>query len=178
MSLNSFSFRPPVTEDLPALADIFNHEITTSTRTFRAHPVDLANRQAWLEDIQKEQYPCLVIVHSREGGTNGESQLFNIVGWCNLSRYRTQEAYNATAEISLYIHQNFRGLGLGSQIFELILAEARIRGYRTILAMVAMENTLNARFWEKHGFQQRGILRDVGMKFDRWLDIGVYQLMV
>ncbi|KAH7916352.1 acyl-CoA N-acyltransferase [Hygrophoropsis aurantiaca] len=169
----SFQFRPPQESDLPALAEIFNNEIETSTCTFRTDHVDLSNRRAWLEDIRRDNYPCLVIVH-----TIDVDDLSSIVGWCNLSRYRPQEAYSTTTEITLYIHRDFRGLGLGSQVIGCIVTEARERGYQTILAMVATENAPNTKFWVKCGFEQRGILKDVGKKFGRWLDVGVYQLML
>ncbi|KAH7881794.1 acyl-CoA N-acyltransferase [Phlebopus sp. FC_14] len=171
----AFSFRPAVDEDLADLADILNNEIRTSTCTFRKSTVDIADRRAWLADLQLSGYPCFVIVQSPiEGGQR------RTVGWCNLGRYRPAEAYDATTEVSLYVHQDFRGQGLGSRVLELVLAEARANGrrFRTLIAMVAMENRLNARFWERQGFTLLGVMKDVGNKFDRWLDVGLYQLLL
>ncbi|KIJ70197.1 hypothetical protein HYDPIDRAFT_172077 [Hydnomerulius pinastri MD-312] len=162
-----------IEEDLPALAEILNHEIRTSTCIFRKSTVDVPSRRTWLAELQRDNYPCFVIVHTPAPGEQPQT-----VGWCNLGRYRSSEAYDATTEVSLYIHQGFRGQGLGSRVFRHVLDEARKHGYRTILAMVATGNELNARFWERQGFSLVGTLKDVGNKFNRWLDVGVYQLMV
>ncbi|KIJ20156.1 hypothetical protein PAXINDRAFT_166288 [Paxillus involutus ATCC 200175] len=78
------------------------------------------------------------------------------VGWCNLGRYRPFEAYDATTEVSLYLHQDFRGLGFGSRVFRHVLEEARKLGdYRTIIVMVSTENEANARFWKRQWFTLR-----------------------
>ncbi|CCM00569.1 uncharacterized protein FIBRA_02603 [Fibroporia radiculosa] len=182
--------RDATSEDLPALVDIFNEEIATSTCTFRMRPVDIEDRRAWLSELTKDGYPCLVAIHADDTGKE------TTIGWCNLSRYRYQEAYNAcdfilsrlessnserrTVEISMYTHRDFRGRNIGSKLLKAILLEAQKRNYRTILAMVAADpaSSDRERFWVQRGFELRGTLRELGFKFDRWVDVGVYQLML
>ncbi|EGN93747.1 hypothetical protein SERLA73DRAFT_115799 [Serpula lacrymans var. lacrymans S7.3] len=172
--------RPMIADDLPVAMVILNGAILTSTATFRTDPVDLAERREWLVGLAKDNYPCFVAesieFSNRESETT--AKVTRVLGWCNLSCYRSLQGYINTVEISLYIQEGFRGRGLGTKLINDILPEARKRGYRTILAMVAMENEINVRFWEKQGFKQCGVLRGVGRKFDRWLDVGVYQLML
>jgi L-amino acid N-acyltransferase len=101
--------------------------------------------------------------------------------------------------VTLYIHSDFRGKGIGALLFNATIDEARKRSFHTIigkvtmahlrvalafeidtmsvLAIVSMENTATL-FWEKHGFERVGLLKEVGKKFGRWLDVGVYQFML
>lgn len=93
MQLN---IRPVRESDLDAITDIYNDEILTSTSIFFVQPLDIRDRQAWLNNLQKDNYPCIVVeIDTGEGAANEHVLAKRTIGWCNLSRYKPREAYNA-----------------------------------------------------------------------------------
>ncbi|KDQ64878.1 hypothetical protein JAAARDRAFT_117802 [Jaapia argillacea MUCL 33604] len=170
------TLRPANDGDIPFITEIYNEQIRTSVGLFLNHEVSEENRLAWLRDLQKGAYPCVVVEvdEVREDGVRSK----RTIGWCNIGRYRSKAAYDATAEISLYIHRDFRGRGLGSLLLGSVVAEARSRKFHTLLAMVTAQNTDSCRFWGKHGWGQAGVTREVGWKFNQWLDVVTYQIIL
>ncbi|KAH9940585.1 GCN5-related N-acetyltransferase [Amylocystis lapponica] len=161
-------------DDLPDILRIFNNEILTSTATFHHDKLDLEERRQWLAKLHDEGYPCIVA----EMPVENTPAKRRTIGWCNLSRFRERQAYDASAEITMYVHEDFRGMGLGTGLLARMLEEARESGrnLHTIIAVVSTENTATCRFWEKQRFRNCGVLREAGRKFGRWLDIAMYQL--
>ncbi|KAI0352847.1 GCN5-related N-acetyltransferase, partial [Trametes cingulata] len=161
--------------DLPAILDIYNDQILHGTATFHTRPQTLDERTQWLAAIRAEKYPCIVAETADEA--SGETRT---VGWCNLGHYNPRPAYDGSAELSLYVHKDFRGKGIGEQLLQALLVEVRKQGdrFHTIIAGVTTENERTVKFWQKQGFEHRGTLREVGRKFGRWLDVGYFQIFV
>ncbi|KAI9000907.1 toxin-antitoxin system, toxin component, GNAT family [Trametes punicea] len=160
--------------DLPAILDIYNEQILNGTATFHTEPQTLDERIAWLNGVRAKDYPCMVAEITDESGEK------RTVGWCNLWHYKERPAYDGSAEISLYVHKEFRGKGIGAKLLQGLLGEVRKQGNRfhTIIASVTAENARTVTFWQKQGFEFRGTLREVGYKFGRWLDVSYLQLLV
>lgn len=98
--------------DLPQLKAIYNHAVAHSTATFDLYPRDDADRLAWFQAHQGK-YALLVCE------TDGV-----IAGYASLSRYRERPAFDGAAEVSIYLHPDFRGQHIGSQLMQKILAFA------------------------------------------------------
>ncbi|KAI0660879.1 GCN5-related N-acetyltransferase [Cubamyces menziesii] len=161
--------------DLPAILDIYNEQILNGTATFHTVPQLPEERAKWLQDLRAENYPCIVAEMVDE--TSGSTRT---VGWCNLWHFKERPAYDGSAELSLYVHQDFRGKGIGERLLHSLLDETRKQGdrFHTIIASVTTENERTIKFWQKQGFELRGTLREVGRKFGRWLDVSYFQLFV
>ncbi|TBU58354.1 acyl-CoA N-acyltransferase [Dichomitus squalens] len=133
------------------------------------------SRSAWngSRHSAEHYYPCLVaeLVEADAGSTR-------TVGWCNLWHYKERPAYDATAELSLYVHESLRGKGIGAKLLERTLEETRKHGERfhVVTASVTTENERTMKFWAEHGFELRGTVKEVGHKFGRWLDVSYFQL--
>ncbi|TBU33237.1 toxin-antitoxin system, toxin component, GNAT family [Dichomitus squalens] len=129
------TFRDASEADLPAILDIYNEQILHGTATFHTEPQTLAQR-------------------ADAGSTR-------TVGWCNLWHYKERPAYDATAELSSYVHESLRGKG--------ILEETRKHGERfhVVIASVTTENERTMKFWAEHGFELRGTVKEMGRKFGR-----------
>ncbi|KAI0722866.1 GCN5-related N-acetyltransferase [Earliella scabrosa] len=172
MQLN---IRGTTKDDLSAILDIYNDEILNGTATFHTIPQTIAERVQWLANTQGKQYPCMVaeVMDEMTGGNR-------IVAYCNLWHYKERPAYDGTAELSLYVHKDFRGRGIGERLLDRTLEEARKQGdrFHTIIAGVTTENTRTTKFWAEHGFELKGTLKEVGRKFGRWLDVSYYQLVL
>ncbi|OJT10216.1 Dolichyl pyrophosphate Glc1Man9GlcNAc2 alpha-1,3-glucosyltransferase [Trametes pubescens] len=124
MELN---IRNATESDLPAIIDIYNDQILHGTATFHTEPQTLEERTKWLKDVRAENYPCIVAEVVDDAHATGGTRT---VGWCNLGHYNMRPAYDGSAELSLYIHKDFRGKGIGEKLLQRMFEEARLQGGR------------------------------------------------
>lgn len=157
---DGFLLRAARPDDLPAINDIYNHYVLTSTCTYQCAPSTLAERQAWLAE-RSPRHPVRVLTDA-EGA---------VVAWSALSAFKTREAYANTVENSIYVRSDRLGRGLGRLLLHDQLVEAHRLGHHAVLAVICASQTPSIRLHEAFGFSQVGRLREVGYKFGRWLDI-------
>jgi phosphinothricin acetyltransferase len=158
--------RPAVAADLPALTAIYNEAILNTTATFDTEPKSLSERTEWF-GMHDAGHPILVAI--LDGA---------VVGWSSLSRWSDRCAYDATAETSFYVDAGFRGRGLGRQLKQATIEEARKLGFHTLIARVAEGSLESLHLNESVGFVHVGTLKEVGRKFGRLLDVHILQLML
>ena len=160
--------RKAVTEDLPALLEIYNHEVLNGTATFDLTPQTLEQRRKWYDAHNIDNHPLYV------ADIDGRA-----IGYVSLSAYREKEAYRSTVELSVYIHPDHRGKGLASALMSFILDEARCdESIHTVVSVITSGNVASVRLHEKFGFSFGGTLKEVGVKFGKYLDIDNYYLRV
>ena len=165
--MNQFSIRPATEADSPAINDTYNHYVRTATATFDTEEMSLARRREWLGE-HTGSYPVLVAEDS--GGV--------VVGWGSLSRWGTRRAYDRTVEISIYVAQRSTGRGAGPALAEALLGEARRLGHHAVISQIVHENEASLKMAARQGFERVGKLRQVGRKFDRWLDIVLMEYLI
>ncbi len=138
-------------DDIPAITEIYNQAITLRTATADLTPVSLKSRRAWLADHAPSEYPVFV---AEDKGS--------VTGWCSLSPYRAgRMALRHTAEISYYIHEDFRGLGIGSHLIAHTIEKCPKLGIRVLFAILLDVNVTSVRILEKLGFQKWGHMPNV-----------------
>lgn len=152
--------------DLPAIAAIYNDAIRTTTATFDTEEKTLDDRRAWLA-THDAKHPVIVAQVGSE-----------VVGWGSLSAWSDRCAYAATCENSVYVAAAARGKGVGKALLAELVNIARKAGMHTIIARVAAGNPASERLHEGAGFVRIGVMREVGRKFGRLLDVTMYQLML
>lgn len=158
--------RPAEPNDAAAIAEIYNEAILTTTATFDTEPKSVEDRARWLQ-THDERHPVLVaLVDGR------------VAGWASLTSWSERRAYDDTAETSFYVHSTQRGHGIGRQLKEAIIAEARRLGYHTLIARIAEGSHASVHLNESAGFVHVGTLKEVGCKFGRRLDVHIMQLML
>jgi phosphinothricin acetyltransferase len=101
-----------------------------------------------------------------------------VLGYAYSSSYRPRPAYGGTRESSVYLHATARGRGLGRLLYEDLLTRMRADGVHTVLAVVALPNPASEALHVAFGFERVGVLREVGCKFERWIDTALYQRML
>jgi L-amino acid N-acyltransferase YncA len=101
-----------------------------------------------------------------------------VIGWASLSFYHSRCAYRQSVEPSLYVDQNFIGRGLGEGLLDALLATSSHNRYHCLVVLVCSENKRSLKLLEKYGFATIGTLREVGRKFDRWLDVTIAQKLL
>jgi phosphinothricin acetyltransferase len=101
-----------------------------------------------------------------------------VVGFGTYGIFRPWDAYRFSVEHSIYTHHNFRGMGIGKLIMTELIKLAIEQGFHTMIAGVDASNKGSYGFHKKFGFQEIGTFKEVGYKFDRWLDLVFMQLFL
>ena len=152
--------RPASAPDLPAINDIYNHYVHTSTCTYQLEDEPMTARLAWFSAHDPATHPVTV------AALGGE-----IVGWAALSRYNPRGGYRHTVEDSVYVRDDVRRRGVGAALLADLVARASAVGHRVIVAGIDADQQGSVRLHERHGFVAAGRLASVGLKFGRWLDV-------
>lgn len=152
--------------DLEAIRDIYNHYVLASTCTYQNVPDTAAERAAWFA-AHDEAHPVTV------AELNGR-----VVGWGVLSVFRGRWGYRHTVENSVYVHHELHGRGIGSALLEDLIERARGLGHHTMVAGISAEQAGSIALHHKFGFVTVGHLKEVGHKFDHWLDVVFVQKML
>jgi L-amino acid N-acyltransferase YncA len=160
-----FEIRPAWEADFEAITEIYNQAVLRTTATMDIAPKSVDDQKKWF-DKHNENVPILVAILSEE-----------VIGWASLSEYSPRGGYANTAEISIYIHEKYRTKGYGKKILEEILKIGRDSGFHSIIARISAESKISLHLFETLGFQNVGTLKEVGRKFDRFLDVAIMQLI-
>ena len=147
----------------PAITEIYTDAVLNTIATFDTQPKNLDEQKEWFND-HGTKYPIMV---ADIDGT--------IAGWASLSRWSGRCAYANTAEISVYVSRIHRGEGIGGQLIKEIVAEGQRVGLHTLIARIAGGNEVSIRLHESVGFQHVGIMREVGEKFGKRIDVYMMQ---
>lgn len=158
--MDDITIRPAVLADAAAIAAIYNQAVLGSTATFDTKPETAEEREVWLRRHTAPQHP--VLVAERDG---------RVVGWASLSSYSDRCAYEATAEASAYIDERERGRGVGTALMQAVLDAGRAGGVHAVLNRICTENAVSLKMAERLGFFEVGVMREVGVKFGRTLDV-------
>ena len=160
--------RPATHADIPAILAIYNEAVLTTTATYDYEPRTLEHRAAWFEDHLRRRFPVLV----------AETPQGEIAGWAALNPYHDRPGYRFTSENSIYVAPAHQGKGLGKQFLEKLIAAARERGLRAIIAVIDAQNLPSVKLHARFGFVEVGRFPQVGYKFGRWLDVIYMQLLL
>jgi L-amino acid N-acyltransferase len=152
--------------DADALRAIYNVEVLESTVTFDLVPRSLADQLAWIDE-HSGGHPAIVAVDDGEVG-----------GFASLSPYRPRPAYATTVEDSVYVRRDLRGQGVGRLLLGDLVQLARHHGFHSVVGRIVGDHAASIALHTACGFQPVGREREVGRKFNRWLDVVLMQRML
>lgn len=147
-------------EDLQGLLALYNDVIATSTAVYSDVPVTLEDRHQWWRARTAQGYPVLVARDAH-----------GVAGFSTFGDFRAWPGYRFTVEHSVHVRAAGRGGGVGTLLVQALLPRAAALGKHVMIAGVDADNAASIRFHERLGFEKSGRLREVGYKFDRWLDL-------
>jgi L-amino acid N-acyltransferase len=159
------TIQPATLADLKAITDIYNQAILNTVATFDTNPKTLDEQKVWFEK-HGGKYPVLVAVQTKI-----------IVGWASLSQWSDRCAYSDTAEISLYVREGYRGKGIGRKLSGDILKAGKDAGLHTVIARMVESNDASIHLAESLGFKPIGVMKEVGRKFGKLLDVSLMQII-
>ncbi|UJR81623.1 GNAT family N-acetyltransferase [Sandaracinus amylolyticus] len=160
------TIRDATPADAAAISRIYNFYVRTSTCTYALEEETLDERRAWL-DAHGPMHPVLVVEEEGE-----------VVAWGSLSTYNPRRGYARTVEDSIYVRDDQRGKGIGRALLSTLIERARALGHHTIIAGASADQDASIALHAAHGFVEVARLREVGRKYDRWLDVVYLQKML
>jgi len=158
MPMPELLVRPAVVGDVPAMMAIYNHYVETSHATFDITPVSLENRLAWFEHFGTSG-PFRLLVAEHDG---------QVVGYAGSGRFREKPAYVTSVEMTVYVHPEMHGQGVGARmyerLFDLLADEPVHRAY----AGITLPNDASVALHHRFGFRDIGVYDEVGYKLGRY----------
>ncbi len=164
--MTEYSITRAIDADAPAINSIYNHYVRTSTATFDVVETNLDQRLAWLRS-HGDDHPVLVVARDGE-----------VVAWGSLTRWASRCAWRHTVEVSTYVDPAAVGAGIGPLLLTELVKVARERGHHAVIAQISADNEPSLKMGARAGFERVGTLREVGRKFDRWIDLAMLELIV
>jgi L-amino acid N-acyltransferase len=153
-------------DDAGAIRAIYNHEVLNTTATFDLVPRTVDEQRDWLA----ERSGAFSAVVAEDEGV--------VVGFASLSPYKERAAYRTTVEDSVYVEPSYQGHGAGKLLLETIVEVARSSGFHAVMARIEAGGAASRALHTSCGFTLVGVEREVGRKFNRWLDIALMQLLL
>lgn len=161
------TIRTATVEDIPAITEIYNDAILTTTAVYSYESVPLENRQVWFEDKAKQNFPIFVAVADNK-----------VIGFSSYGPFRAWPAYLHTVENSIYIHPDYRGQGVGKLLLPPLFEAAKQQKMHTMIAGIDASNEASIKLHQGFGFEKVAHFKQVGFKFNRWLDLVFMQFML
>ena len=157
--------RQATEKDLMDILEIYNDAIlnTTAIYDYKAHTID--DRIQWYEKRKQDGYPLLVFEENEK-----------VIGFATFGSFRAYPAFKYTIEHSIYVHKDYRNLGIGKILLKELIDIASVDEYATIVACIDSLNENSIKIHEKFGFKYSGTVTKAGFKFGKWLDLVFYQL--
>lgn len=159
--------RPATPADAGAIAALYNPYVRDTVITFEYNEVTADTMAARIQAVLDMDLPYLVA--EDEGA---------IVGYAYASPYRPRAAYLHSVETTIYLGHEARGRGLGRTLYGALLDALRASHAHTAISLIALPNDASVGLHMALGFREVGYLAEAGRKFDRWIDVGYYQLSV
>lgn len=160
------NIRRAIIQDLEAITEIYNQAILNTVATFDTEIKTAESQRNWFYQHRDRH---AILVAEQDG---------KITGWASLSAWSDRCAYNDTAEISLYVEEHHQGQGIGRKLSEAMIKAGHDANLLTLIARIAEGNDISIHIAESQGFEHIGIMREVGRKFGRLLDVYMMQIFL
>ena len=166
--MSELVIRPITKDDIAACLDIYNYEVVNGVATLDLEPRTLPEWQEWFGAHQTSEH-CIFV------GLMDDV----VVGYASLSPYRPKEAYKSTVELSIYIHQDYRGRGIATQLMAHILEIAKNDPLlHNVVSVITAGNEGSTKLHARFGFIYCGLTPQVGFKHGKYQDTETYALLV
>lgn len=162
--------RPAVVDDAEAIRQIYNMEVTSATSTFDLVARSRQDQERWIVD-RSGAFSAIVAVDQ-------SADALAVIGFGSLSPYKDRAAYSTTVEDSVYVDRRRGQAGVGTLLLTRLVEIAGASGFHAVMARIEASSTASRALHAKCGFELVGIEREVGRKFNRWLDVAVMQRLL
>jgi L-amino acid N-acyltransferase len=151
-----------------AILAILNEAIENSTALYEYRPRTQASMEAWFAAKEQARYPIIGVIDASD----------QLLGFASYGAFRAWPAYKYSVEHSLYVERAHRGLGIGKLLLGELIASAARQDYHMLIGGIDAQNEASIALHRRLGFERCGHIRHAGFKFNRWLDLLFYQLLL
>jgi phosphinothricin acetyltransferase len=157
--------RPAIRADIPAITRIYAHAVEHGTASFELIAPDQAEMTRRFNELTTNGFPYLVA--AVDGG---------VIGYAYAGPYRTRPAYRFTVENSVYVAHDSQRRGVGKALLQALIEACTGKGFRLMVAVIGDSNqAASIGLHEAADFEHVGAFKNIGYKFDRWLDTVLMQ---
>lgn len=157
--------RPIGSGDCERLAEIYNHYILNTIVTFEEETVTGHDMVERVEEITSASLPWLVAEDST-----------GVVGYAYSSKWKGRCAYRFAVESTVYLDPPATGRGLGTRLYDALFAILRQQSIHVVIGGIALPNSASVALHEKFGLRKVAHFKEVGFKFNQWIDVGYWQV--
>lgn len=150
--------------DAATIIAIYNHYIATTTISFEENPVSEEEMAQRIKDVTANM-PWYV-----------EEQDGQVVGYAYATPWRARSAYRFSVESTVYVSPEHPRKGIGARLYQVLIDDLRSRGIHVVLGGIAQPNAASVALHERFGFEKVAHFKDVGLKFEQWVDVGYWEL--
>ncbi|HEY0414651.1 MAG TPA: GNAT family N-acetyltransferase [Allosphingosinicella sp.] len=150
-------------DDAAALADLYAPYVTASFISFEMEPPDAPEMRRRIEG-GSGLFPWLLAEEAGE-----------VLGYAYAGAFRPRPAYRFAVETTVYVRNGLHRQGLGTRLYGPLLRVLADQGFTQAIGAISLPNEASVRLHERLGFRRAGVYRDVGYKFGRWHDVGLWQ---
>lgn len=155
--------RKATEHDLSAIKDIYNYAVLNTTATYDINPRD----DKYFADMLSEHTGKYLLAVYEDNG--------DIIGYVALSQFSRRDAYDITAELSVYVKADCQNKHIGTQLMEYALSYSQTENrFLTIVSLITSDNEHSIYLHKKFGFEFGGKIKNAGFKFDRFLGVDIY----
>ncbi len=154
------------TTDAGDICAIYNHYVTETIISFEEEPVVLSEMEARISGISAK-FPWIVFEEDKR-----------ILGYAYVSDWKSRRAYRYSVESTIYISPSFTNLKIGTKLYEVLISKLTKMNIHSVIGVIALPNVPSVRLHEKFGFRKVAHLREVGWKFQKWIDVGYWQIIM
>lgn len=156
--------RPATKADAEAIARIYNHYVLNTTITFEEKAVTVEDIVGRIAEVESNS--LLWLVAEQDG---------QVVGYAYASKWKGRCAYRYSVESSVYVAQGHGGRGIGTKLYEALLPQLKDKGIHAVIGGIVLPNPSSIALHEKFGMTQVAHFKEVGYKFNQWLDVGYWE---
>ena len=168
--IQSITLRLASLGDAEQICRIYNHEVANTLATFDLVQRSLDEQKRWIADRSGAFAAVVAVDPTDEAG--------EVVGFGSLSPYKERAAYRTSVEDSVYVRRDRVGQGIGKLIVNELLQVAAASGFHAMFARITASSEASIALHRSCGFDLVGIEREVGRKFNKWLDVAIMQALL
>ena len=158
--------RDVTVDDARTICDIYEHYVRETIITFEEEPVSTEEMKERIRRVT-DSFPWLAYeMHGK------------VVGYAYADKWKSRSAYRFAVESTIYVDPRYTGQGIGRQLYGALIPELRLRSLHSVVGGIALPNPASIALHEKMGFVKVAHFKEVGWKFDQWIDVGYWELVL
>lgn len=153
--------------DAENIVNIYNYYIKETTVTFEIEELTIKDMEMRIKKTLDSGYPF--IVYEEDG---------KIKGYAYVKKWRERASYKNTLETSVYVDNNMKNNGIGRILYKALIKECKDIGVHVLIGVLSDTNFISKKFHENIGFKKTGHFREVANKFNKFIDVEFWSLIL